>query len=713
MNKKDEEMPENHPELFEQLNPPQVEAVRHRDGPILILAGAGSGKTRVLTRRVANLVLNHRVHPAQILAVTFTNKATEEMRERLRILLGEQSTRLWVSTFHAAGLRILRQHAHLLGYSNSFVVYDEQDTRGVLKGIISELGLNEKKFPPALFSRIIDDAKNSFISPEEYSKLQKEDISATIYDRYQKALLKANAMDFGDLLCNTQLLFTQHPEVLAKYQRNLRYVLVDEYQDTNVVQYQIIANLVKEHRNILVVGDDDQSIYSFRGATLRNILDFEKDFPGAKIIKLEQNYRSTANILDSAHAVIERNKSRKDKKLWTEQPRGDSLVTYLGNDEFEEAEFIAQEISEALSHGVGLNDIALFYRTNAQSRALEEALLNSGLPYRIYGGLKFYERKEIKDILSYLRLLANEADDQAFLRVINTPPRGIGPQTVKSVIALARDSKRPLLEAAKELAARSNPLRAFITLLQKLSELARSVGLAELVAKILELTEYEATLKVSKDAASTSRLENLHELLAIAAARDEQELSHLENLQKFLDRVALTAGSDEPVEANADPQSAVPAGFITLMTLHLAKGLEFPVVFLTGMEEGLLPHYRSLNDPTAIEEERRLCYVGMTRAKRRLYLTRAFSRGMFAAGDGFGFGGTFRDASRFAFDIPEQYLEQRGHDFLLGGKPAGVEVFEADPTFEEVEAPEKPPIIKRSKSKTIAVLPADQLKKLH
>ncbi|MCB0310822.1 MAG: UvrD-helicase domain-containing protein [Bdellovibrionales bacterium] len=670
-------------QFLSNLNPEQQEAVKHFEGPILVLAGAGSGKTRVLTYRIAYLVNEYRVDPRSILAVTFTNKATEEMRSRLTGLLGADSQRLWVATFHSAGLRILRQHAHLLGYSNGFAVYDSQDTKAVVKAIMKEKGLDEKRNPAAYFTKLIDEAKNNCLTPEEFRKALSgtDDLAASVYEDYQKHLLNSDAMDFGDLLSNTVHLFNRYPEILARYQNALRFILVDEYQDTNHVQYLFISMITAKFKNLLVVGDDDQSIYAFRGATICNILDFEKDYPNAKVVKLEQNYRSTANILAAAQSVIEKNEQRKNKKLWTQAGQGSRITTYLAQDELDEADFIVKEIESLKNAGRDLAEIAVFYRTNAQSRAIEEALLNSNIPYRIYGGLKFYERKEVKDILGYLRLLANPADNQAFLRVVNNPPRGIGTQTVRSLALAAQKNNSPLYQAMQAIPNPSKGVSAFIKTISELAAMVDRVSLDELVRQIIEKSGYGAALKASKDPNAVSRLENLEELVAIAHLRGAGEGGARSQLVEFLDRVALTAGSDDPEGANIAEEDKKKNTFVTLMTLHLAKGLEFPVVFLSGLEEGLLPHHRSLHDRVAIEEERRLCYVGITRAMQHLYISRAFTRGMFASG-GFGVSGVFRDASRFAYDIPSELLEHRGHEFLMSSEPE-VKFYDED-EFEEL-----------------------------
>ncbi len=664
----------NSPDFLAKLNPPQREAVEHFLGPILVLAGAGSGKTRVLTHRVAHLILRHGVRPSSILAVTFTNKAAEEMRERLHQLLGSAGQGLWISTFHSAALRMLRRHAKLLSYTNDFVVYDEQDSKNVIKQVIRELGIDEKKFPPQLFSRYIDQCKNSFILSEAAHKAAKDFAArqqAEVYERYQRELLKANAMDFGDLLVNAVLLLKNHPEVLQLYRSTLHFLLVDEFQDTNHVQYMFIRYLSEPRRNLLVVGDDDQSIYAFRGATIRNILDFEKDFPETKVVKLEQNYRSSGNILAAAHAVIEKNAARKSKKLWTDEGNGAEIGTFLADDEGEEASFIAGQVQSFARAGMSYSKMAIFYRTNAQSRAIEEALVSRGIPYRIFGGLKFYDRKEIKDILGYLRILVNPQDNQAFARTLNTPPRGIGAQTYQIIVDEAAQAGLSHLQSARAIAQRNKNVAAYIELIDSFRDLSLRAPLSELIQTIITKTEYGPKLQALKDPASESRLENLRELVAIGASMEYGAESPAQALQQFLDRVSLTASSDIPTEGNlpSSKNGQSPAS-VSLMTLHLAKGLEFPLVFLTGMEEGLLPHYRSLLDPVAVEEERRLCYVGITRAMQQLFLTRARHRGMFSAGEGFGVGGMMREVSRFVKDIPQDHLDAAATEFCSTAVPS-------------------------------------------
>lgn len=658
------------PEHLRNLNPEQLAAVTHKDGPILVFAGAGSGKTRVLTRRVAHLVLEHHVPARRILAVTFTNKAAGEMKERLRVLLGDTAVKdLWSSTFHSAGLRMLRRNAQHIGYSNDFVVYDDDDSKSLMKQLLKELSVDEKRFTPNFFLSAIDRAKNSYLSPDGFAKSTRSyegSLQAEVYEKYQRKLVEANAMDFGDLLFNALRLLLDVPQVATLYQQGLDYILVDEFQDTNYVQYQLLKILAERHRNIFAVGDDDQSIYGFRGANIENILNFERDFPSARIIKLEQNYRSTGNILSLAHAVIEKNKSRKEKQLWSNGPAGAPVHTYLAADEGDEAYFIAKEIRERNDSGTPYRDMAILYRTNAQSRALEDTLLSLKIPYRIFGALRFYDRKEIKDILAFLKLALNEYDSQSFLRVVNTPPRGIGAQAVQSVVTLAAEKSCAFMVAARELAAKQKGLAAFSSLMDGIIAAIEKLSLSKLMAFVIDESGYRAKLKEMKDDTATSRLENLRELEALALSCETRDRSTRELLREFLDRVTLTSSGELPIEEQQDSEKTAEPQYVSLMTLHLAKGLEFPSVFLTGLEEGLLPHYRSMTDRAQIEEERRLCYVGITRAKERLYLTRAMKRGMFSMGDPGMSTGLFREPSRFAYDFPKTILEARGPDFLSG-----------------------------------------------
>jgi DNA helicase-2/ATP-dependent DNA helicase PcrA len=652
-----------HTDLLTGLNDPQQDAVMHGDGPILVLAGAGSGKTRVLTHRVAQLVVEQGVPSDRILAVTFTNKASEEMRGRLRQLLGDRAERLWISTFHSSGLRILRHNASRLGYTNGFVIYDDQDSKGVLRQIIKELNINDEKYPLDSFSRAIDRAKNNYILPAEAGKRAssvESDLQAQVYDRYQKALLDANAMDFGDLLVNTVRVLKEFPDVLDFYRRTLHYILVDEFQDTNKVQYMFIRLLAEPRRNLFVVGDDDQSIYGFRGATISNILEFEKDYANTKVVKLEQNYRSTGRILGAAHAVIEKNKARKDKKLWTAGAEGDQIRTFIGYDENMESDFVTSEIKRLANQGVKFSEMAILYRTNAQTRALEESLVRAKVPYKIFGGLKFFDRKEVKDILAYVRLLVNPADNQAFQRVVNTPPRGIGAQAVQAIAEEARNTSMPFLHASVTIAQSNKSVKKFVELMGELKQASQTMKFGSFLGCIVEKTEYGPRLAAMKDPTAQSRIENLQELESLGRTMENPQLSNEEVMKDFLDRISLTSSADFPAGETGAEVSTEKSDTVSLMTLHLAKGLEFPVVFLTGLEEGLLPHYRSLDDVVGLEEERRLCYVGITRAMKTLYLTRAHNRGMFASGGSSGTAGGARIVSRFAKDIDPKSLAAVG-----------------------------------------------------
>jgi DNA helicase-2/ATP-dependent DNA helicase PcrA len=648
---------------LDNLNQPQKDAVTHTTGPILVLAGAGTGKTRILTRRIANLIIQNQVRSSSILAVTFTNKAAGEMRHRLKLLVGDLAQSLWVSTFHSCGLKILRRYAEAIGFKNDFTVYDAADSKDLIKRILRERNIDDKRYPVQSFTSYIDKIKNIPLYPEQALKDSKNTYDAQkaeVYDLYQRALRAANAMDFGDLLCFTYKLLSENPKILSYFQDNLDYVLVDEFQDTNDVQYKIIKLLSGKKKNLLVVGDDDQSIYAFRGATIKNILDFEKDFPETKIIKLEQNYRSTGNVLESAHAVIVKNKGRKDKKLWTSQGSGEPVHLFAGSDESEEAQFIAKEIKKRVAAGLGYQDIACFYRTNAQSRALEEAFLTFKIPYRVYGGLKFYDRKEIKDLIAYLRLIANPNDNQAFLRIINTPARGIGAQTIVQIMNQASSSQESLFEVASNSFSSNKSVRAFVSLISGLKGNYKDGKLFELLKAIVEDTHYAAKLKAMKDdPQAESRLENIDELLGLALTFEFVPDS--DPLQQFLDRIALSSTEENPVldqQEKSDTANKAPTQTVSLMTLHLAKGLEYDLVFFTGFEEGLLPHQRTVNDPNEIEEERRLCYVGMTRAKQALFITRAKKRGMFSAGGmSDPLGSRFREASRFSFDLPKAMID--------------------------------------------------------
>jgi DNA helicase-2/ATP-dependent DNA helicase PcrA len=637
--------------ILADLNPPQQEAVQHGDGPLLILAGAGSGKTRVITRRVAHLIARCGVQPWQILAVTFTNKAANEMRKRVEQVLGGRGLAVALGTFHSTCVRILRKWHVELGFRQSFVIYDDADQLGLIRDCLKGLSLSERVMSPRAVAARISRAKNEMQTPGEYAAAATdftEERTAKIYSMYQDRLRASHAVDFDDLLMLTVLLFRDHAHVLEYYQNLWRYVLVDEYQDTNHAQYQIVNFLSRRHGNLCVVGDDDQSIYRWRGADLNNILDFERDHPGCRVIKLEQNYRSTQNILDAAGGVVANNRGRKGKALWTENPSGEPLVVYQARDEQAEAEFVAQRVRElAAENGHSLDDFAVFYRTNAQSRVLEDALRRDLTPYVIVGGLRFYERKEVKDLVAYLRLVANPDDAQSFKRIVNVPLRGIGAATVAKLDGLAQAERVSIWEACTRIADRKilgaktlKALAELIGLIEKTRAKLDVLTVPELIVELLETTGYLADLKNEGTVEAETRQENLQEL--VSAAREFMERSEDHTLQAFLDSVALIADIDEMAEGT---------GRVTLMTLHSAKGLEFPVVFLTGMEEGVFPHARSLHDDAELEEERRLCYVGMTRARQQLFLTAALSRRLYNTD-------SYNLPSRFLDELPERLVQR-------------------------------------------------------
>jgi DNA helicase-2/ATP-dependent DNA helicase PcrA len=638
--------------LLDQLNPVQQKAVLETEGPLLVFAGAGSGKTRVLTYRIAYLVQEKGVPPRNIFAVTFTNKAADEMRERVEKLLGGSAKGVWVSTFHSACARILRQHIEQLGFKRNFVIYDDQDQERHLKTIMKELNLDFKMFPPRAIQSGIDQLKNEGMTPDRYSPnpyniFQKR--LALVYQRYQEDLKRNNALDFGDLLVFVAILFRRFPEVLGSYQNLCRYVMVDEFQDTNLIQYQLIRQMVEDHHNICVVGDDDQSIYRWRGAEIGNILNFEKDFPEAKVITLEQNYRSTQNILDAAHHVVRRNRYRKEKKLWTENPEGEPLFFYVAEDEDDEARFVVQKIMEHASNGKSVrpyHDISVFYRINAQSRAIEDELVKRKIPYTVVGGMKFYERKEIKDILAYLKLIDNPSDGLSLRRIINVPPRGIGEKTVEKIEVFSREKGIPLYEGLKQAieedwlphAARAR-MKQFVQLIETLRKDVETFTLSQLTLALLAETEYLQRLKEEGTDEALSKVENVDELINVLMGLEQGE--EKVSLESFLDKVSLVTD----VDLYEDKGNRV-----SLMTLHCAKGLEFPVVFIVGIEEGILPHYRRGEEIEDMEEERRLFYVGMTRAKERLFLSRAEERSTFGVGRA-------NLPSRFLDELPMESLQ--------------------------------------------------------
>jgi len=637
--------------ILNDLNPPQQEAVLHGDGSLLILAGAGSGKTRVITRRIAYLIARRGVEPWRILAVTFTNKAAGEMRKRAEELLGARGLSVALGTFHATCVRILRKWHQELGLRSSFVIYDESDQLGVIKECLRSLEIGERTLTPRAAAARISRAKNELLTPGDYAAVATdfaEERTAKIYTLYQERLRASHAVDFDDLLMLTVHLLRDVPQARDYYQRLWRYVMVDEYQDTNHAQYQIVNFLAQAHGNLCVVGDDDQSIYRWRGADLHNILDFERDHPGCRVIKLEQNYRSTQTILDAAGGVVQHNRGRKGKSLWTEQRGGEPVTLFQGRDEQTEAEFVVRTVRELCAREQhGLDDFAVFYRTNAQSRVLEDALRREVLPYVIVGGLRFYERKEIKDLVAYLRLVANPDDTQSFKRIVNVPARGIGQTTVEKLEGLAVAERVSIWEACRRIGERKivgpralKALQELVTLIEEARTRLEVTSIPDLILQLLESTGYVAALKQEGTLEAESRLENLQEL--VAAAQEFLERSEDKSLQAFLDSVALIADLDQMAEGS---------GAVTLMTLHSAKGLEFPVVFMTGMEEGVFPHSRAINDQDELEEERRLCYVGMTRARQRLYLTAALSRRLFNTEN-------FNLPSRFLDEIPSNLVER-------------------------------------------------------
>ncbi|MDG4864200.1 ATP-dependent DNA helicase [Streptomyces sp. T-3] len=694
--------------LLDGLNENQRAAVVHSGAPLLIVAGAGSGKTRVLTHRIAYLLGERNVHPGSILAITFTNKAAGEMKERVSDLVGPRANAMWVMTFHSACVRILRRESKKLGFTSSFSIYDAADSKRLMALVCRDLDLDPKKFPPKSFSAKISNLKNELIDEEDFAGQAADGFEKTLaqaYAMYQSRLREANALDFDDLIMTTVHLLRAFPDVAEHYRRRFRHVMVDEYQDTNHAQYALVRELVGtgapladgapaiEPAELCVVGDADQSIYAFRGATIRNILQFEEDYPNATTILLEQNYRSTQTILSAANAVIERNESRRPKNLWTNAGAGAQITGYVADTEHDEAQFVAEEIDRLTDAGdAKAGDVAVFYRTNAQSRVFEEIFIRVGLPYKVVGGVRFYERKEVRDVLAYLRVLANPEDAVPLRRILNVPKRGIGDRAEAMIDALSQREKISFPQALKRvdeaygMAARStNAVRRFNVLMEELRTIVESgAGPATVLEAVLERTGYLAELQASTDPQDETRIENLQELAAVAlefeqenanaAAADEDEDADAAaaegdveaaggapaedeaeapaeggatpgTLAAFLERVALVADSDQIPDEEEDG-----SGVITLMTLHTAKGLEFPTVFLTGMEDGVFPHMRSLGQVKELEEERRLAYVGITRARERLYLTRSTMRSAWGQP-------SYNPPSRFLEEIPDQHLD--------------------------------------------------------
>ena len=658
--------------LLDGLNPQQRAAVIHAGSPLLIVAGAGSGKTRVLTHRIAYLLAERDAAPSEILAITFTNKAAGEMASRVAALVGPRARAMWVMTFHSACVRILRREAKRLGYPSSFSIYDQADSQRLMALVCRELELDAKQHPPKALHAQVSNLKNELIDYETFAagaRTHREKALAEAYAEYQRRLMAAGAMDFDDLIMVTVCLFQAFPEVAAAYRHRFRHVMVDEYQDTNHAQYVLIRELAGAHggthaapdgagadaeppSELCVVGDADQSIYAFRGATIRNIVEFEQDFPDARVIVLEQNYRSTQNILSAANAVVSRNASRKPKNLWSDQGVGPLITGYVADSEHDEAAFVAEEVDRLTDAGAAVpGDVAVFYRTNAQSRVFEEVFIRVGLPYKVIGGVRFYERREVRDLLAYLRLIANPADEVSLRRILNVPKRGIGDRAEEYVAAYASRERISFADALRRpgdvpgLAGRSaQAIERFNALIDGLRDMAASHPVADLAEAILDRTGYETALAESSDLQDASRVENLQELVSVAREFDGQDSGG--SLADFLEQVSLVADADQI------PDGADHGGVVTLMTLHTAKGLEFPVVFLTGMEEDVFPHQRSATDEKELEEERRLAYVGITRAMRRLYLTRAVGRMWWGRP-------SFHRQSRFLGEIPAPLIEWR------------------------------------------------------
>ena len=632
------------------LNPAQNEAVTHGNGPLLVVAGAGSGKTRVLTSRIAHLINEKGISPFEILAITFTNKAAEEMRHRVVELVGSVAHKMWVSTFHSACVRILRQSSDEIGFSPNFTIYDQGDAARLMGHVIKDLNFDLKRFPPRALLSKISSLKNEGINPNDYLDSTENPYDqkvSEIFVEYQLRLKRASAMDFDDLLLNTVIIFRKNKLILEQWQNRFKHVLVDEYQDTNLIQNELVSLLAADHRNICVVGDSDQSIYQFRGADVRNILNFEKVFPDATVIVLDQNYRSTQTILDAANEVISRNSGRQPKDLWTEEGNGESIVMYQASNEDDEAKWVAEKIISYKRAGYSeLSDVAIFYRTNAQSRAIEEQLNRLGMAYRVVGGTRFYDRREVRDALAYLRLAVNPLDEVALRRVLNVPKRGVGDTSLGKIEDWADKNQVdffPALFEASKAGVSGKALKgieSFLNLLEE-SQSRLDLGPADIIEFSLEKSGYISALEEERTIEAEGRLENLSELVGAA--------SEFSDISEFLERVGLVADTDEIPNEGSDFGD----GEVLLMTLHAAKGLEFPVVFLLGMEEGIFPHVRALGDPDQMEEERRLAYVGITRARKILHLCNAWSRMLHGQTQ-------YNPPSRFLDDIPEELIQREG-----------------------------------------------------
>ena len=656
--------------MLENLNDMQREAVMTTEGPLLVLAGAGSGKTTVLANRVAYIIEHNHVSPYNILAITFTNKAANEMKERISSILGGTARDMWIGTFHSVCVKILRSTIDLLGYSRDFIIYDSADTKTVIKECLKELNLDEKVFPSRNILSIISNAKNDMLDPATFKNVYRNDyrmaIIAKVYKLYQSKLKKNNAVDFDDIILNTVKILSGNMDILMKYQSKFQYILVDEYQDTNNVQYTLVSLLSQGYENICVVGDDDQSIYKFRGANVGNILSFENDFADAKKIKLEQNYRSTQTILDTANAVISHNKNRMEKTLWTANENGDKIQVFTAMNEYDEGRFIASEIKKRYNESGTFADCAILYRTNAQSRVIEEMLMREAIPYRVLAGLRFYDRKEIKDITAYLRVILNTSDDVSLKRIINEPKRKIGAATVEKAQALAIANDCSVFDIISEadsypeLKSAAKKLMEFVSLMNSLIKLKDAVPLNELVSRVMNDTGYMAMLMVENPVENQTRIDNLNEFMSVVTEY-EQNPEFENTLSGFLENISLISDIDAYDE---DQDAAV------MMTIHSAKGLEFPVVFIAGMEEGLFPGMRSMESEEDIEEERRLCYVAITRAKELLYMTKTQSRTIY--------GRTApAQPSRFLKEIPLDFTEDRSNIVSRAetfGRKLGIEV---------------------------------------
>lgn len=648
-------------ELLDRLNNMQRQAVEYFDGPLLILAGAGSGKTTVLVNKIAYMISQKNIRPYNVLSITFTNKAANEMKVRIENMVGEMANDMWIGTFHSICVRILRRTIDKIGFDNNFVIYDTTDTSTVVKECMKELNINDKNFPPRAVQSVISNAKDDMLSAEDFENRYASDFRmstiAKIYTLYQRKLKSNNALDFDDIINYTVKIFKENPEILEQYRAKFKYILVDEYQDTNNVQYTLVKMLAQEHQQLCVVGDDDQSIYKFRGANIRNILDFEKDFSTANVIKLEQNYRSTQNILDAANFVIKNNKGRKGKSLWTQNNDGDKIRVFVAAEEHEEGRFIAKQIAKNVANGGKYSDSAILFRTNAQSRVLEEMLLREAIPYRVLSGLRFYDRKEIKDIIAYLRVLQNPHDDISLKRIINEPKRNIGAATIEKAQNAANEINTSIFavisvsQHIQDLAKSQKKLNPFVDMINSLIAVKDDMSVSELINKMLDETGYMAILLSEKTVENESRIENIKEFMSVV--KEHEATTENADLSTFLESVSLVSD----IDSYDEEQDAV-----VLMTIHSAKGLEFPNVFLAGLEEGVFPGMRSISEPEEIEEERRLCYVAITRAKKNLYITRTERRTLYGST-------TYNPPSRFLKEIPTAYIDEKTSFKSVMSKP--------------------------------------------